>query len=293
MDVAIVCQPVHEWVTPFREHSDRHVYVIASLEHPSGREVREAWQMGVDDIMSAKASPEEVAGRVDAVERIRSWVHTMGDDFVRVPPNTLSRLTTLTEFPIMICSEFGQMIGADLVSEPLEMVPNLEYAAEIPLTLISDGLNLTIGVGLLKDAVPTFCGVLFGDIVGHDVMADAMREFANMAGGTIKRGADAEGHTFSLGLPADAMFVKPASDARVWRLVSGDLELCVWLITRQDARERLSASLLREGMVISKAVNNGAGVMLIPEGTVLTERTVARLLQLLGPSTLVEVARAA
>ncbi|MFT6234455.1 MAG: hypothetical protein ACJAZO_004978 [Myxococcota bacterium] len=89
------------------------------------------------------------------------------------------------------------------------------------------------------------------------------------------------------------MFVKPASDARVWRLVSGDLELCVWLITRQDARERLSASLLREGMVISKAVNNGAGVMLIPEGTVLTERTVARLLQLLGPSTLVEVARAA
>jgi hypothetical protein len=46
-------------------------------------------------------------------------------------------------------------------------------------------------------------------------------------------------------------------------------------------------------MVISKAVNNGAGVMLIPEGTVLTERTVARLLQLLGPSTLVEVARAA
>jgi hypothetical protein len=280
-------------VSPFRELSERHIYVIASLERMSGRQVREVWKMDVDDIMSSKASPEEIAGRVDAVERIRNWVDSMGDDFVVRETDVLSDLDTIVQFPVLMGSEFGQMLGGELASETLTEMPHMEYAAEIMLALVSSDVEVTIGVGLVKHAVDAFSSTVFGDNVGHDVMADALREFANMAGGAVKRGADSEGQTFALGLPVDAMCIKPSTDARAWRLAAGDLQLWVWLSSRHDTPQRLSASMLREGMVISKPVKNGAGVMLVPEGTVLTERTVARLLQLLGPSTLVEVSRAA
>ncbi len=293
LDVAVVCDPVPDWVSPFRDQSDRHIYVIASLERMSGREVRAAWQMDVDDIMSSKASPDEIAGRVDALERIRHWVHSMGDGFALSGTNVLSDLNTLVQLPGLLGSEFGQMLGADFENEVVSEIPSMEYAAEICLALVSDDVELTIGVGLVKGAVPSFSAVVFGESVGHDVMADALREFANTAGGSVKRGVDSEGRTLSLGLPVDAMYLQPSGDARAWRLYVDELQLWVWVSARDETPQRLSASMLREGMVISKPVKNGAGVLLVPEGTVLTERTVSRLLQLLGPSTLVEVSRAA
>lgn len=292
-EVVLLAVPDPEWVRPLREFAGQHIYVIACLASMNGRDVREAWDADVDDIMSHRASPEEIAGRIGAMNRIRKWVGSMGDNFALGDDNPLDALRTLRNLSDVLGPEFAQLIGTDLIAEPMSSVPAMEYAAEIPLSLVSNGVELTLGIGLQKDAVPAFASLLFGDLVGHEMMSDALREFANTAGGAAKRSATAEGETFSLGLPIDAIAFQPPPDARSWQLHAGDLKLCIWISARNDEPQRLSAAMLREGMVTTQPVKNGAGLLLVPAGTVLTQRTVGRLLSLLGPNTLVEVARAA
>jgi len=292
-EAAVFVDPCRDCVGAIRSIDGPHIYAIGALSHMSAREVKSAYAMGVDDIMSSKATSAEIAGRIDAIERIRRWVGSMGDDFALAESDPRMQLTCLQNLGEILAAEFGEMIGISMSFDALDDDKQMQCAAEIPLTVLSDNAEVTLGIGLRAEAVAPFRDRVFGGAVAHEVLADAAREFANTAAGTVKRHASDEGATLSMGLPKDQDAPNIPTGGNSWRIVGDGIEICAWLMVRDNTPQRVSASMLREGMVLSKPVKNAAGVLLVPAGSVLTTRTVCRLLEMLGPSTLVEVARAA
>ncbi len=293
-DAGLLLQPDPSWITALRGAKGPHIYCVGAIEGRSGPAVQALWDQGFDDVMATDASSEELAGRVGALDRIRAWVGTMGDGFATsVEAEEDAPQGVLATIDELLASEFAQMLGTDLHSEPVPSVPSLAYAAEIPLTLSSDGSEVSLGVGVDADGAISIATMLFGEAVADEIMADALREFANTAGGALKRTALDEGHAYSLGLPTNAMFIAPDPSAKGWSLTANGVRMLIWVTKHHQQLRRLTTAMLREGMVISQPVRNGAGVMLVPAGTVLTEQTVSNLLEWVGPSALVEVARAA
>lgn len=58
-------------------------------------------------------------------------------------------------------------------------------------------------------------------------------------------------------------------------------------------QSQLCITSLKEGMVVAQPIHNGNGILLLPSGAVLTERTIERLERWLGGNALIEVLKAA
>jgi len=291
-DVAMLTSVHESWVQPLDAQPGHHIYRIALLNEVDPKSATRAWNAGFDDVARRAACPEELAGRVAAVDRIRGWICTMGEGFgadtfdVLTSPSVLGLGETLAE-------EFGAMVGGSLTASRALKLPEVAYAAEVPLTLAADGKEVSIGIGILQGASDAFGELLFGEAVGREILFDAMREFANTAGGALKRTALENGKTYSLGLPVDCVFPSAPSGTPIWQVVGDGIELVVWAAAMDDSPKRITAGMLAEGMVLTQPVMNGSGMLLVQAGAVLTQNTVKRLLELIGPNTLVEVARAA
>lgn len=292
-DVAMVCTLHDAWVQSIDQHPGPHIYRIALVANVDGKSATQAWNAGFDDVARTAASPEELAGRVAALERISGWLPTMADDFGADDGFDVLASGPVVELGDTLADEFGVMVGGELTATRALALPEVAYSAEAPLTLALEGKEITLGIGITMRTADAFGTLLFGEPVGRDVMADAMREFANMAGGALKRTALDCGTTYSLGLPVDCAFPEPPVGAPIWHIRGNGIELVAWTATVDDSPRRLTAGMLSEGMVLTQPVLNGSGVLLVQAGAVLTQSTVKRLLELIGPSALVEVARAA
>jgi len=291
-DVALLTSVHETWLQPLDAHEGRHIYRIALLADVDATSAARAWSAGFDDVARRVASPEELAGRVAALDRIRRWVGTMGDAFGADTFDVLASPSILGLGDVL-AAEFGAMVGGALTASRALKLPEVAYAADVPLTLAADGKEVSIGVGIVQGASDAFGELLFGEAVGKEVLFDAMREFANTAGGALKRTALEKGRTYSLGLPVDCVFPSAPSGTPIWQIIGDGIELVVWAAAADDNPKRITAGMLTEGMVLTQPVMNGAGMLLVQAGAVLTQSTVQRLLELIGPNTLVEVARAA
>jgi hypothetical protein len=293
-DVAIVCSGEESWIAPLRLPATGHVYIIVALAELGGTSVRKAYEIGADDVMKRVASGAEVVGRVEAVTRIRHWVPRMPADFLAGDDFDVLGLHTIQMLDSLLADELAQMVGVPLESAVGEALPaGVEYAAAVPLNLPSESVELSLVVGVEADSASAFSELLFGEVVPSEVITDAVREFANTAGGAFKRAAMAEGHTFSLGLPVDHHAIAPPTGVKGWVLHTNNMRLTVWVNANCTAPTHVATSDLKEGMVLTQPVRNAAGMVLVAAGSVLTERTVNRLVEMVGPSTLVEVQRAA
>jgi len=99
-DVAIVVLPdphAVRWLSIVAKASERrHIYLIGSVKSLTGDAVAAAWDLGCDDMFAWGACPEEVAGRVEALVRIRSWIATLAAE-ASTQPFELSRLGSWKE----------------------------------------------------------------------------------------------------------------------------------------------------------------------------------------------------
>ena len=291
-DVAIVCSHDESWIAPLRLSPTGHIYLIVALTELSGAAVRQAFELGADDVMKRVSSGAEVVGRVEAVTRIRHWVPRMPANFLAGDDFDVLGLHTIQMLDSMLADELAQMVGVPLESSG-DLPAGVEFAAAVPLNLPSESVELSLVVGVESDSASAFSELLFGEVVPSDVITDAVREFANTAGGAFKRAAMAEGHTFSLGLPVDHHAISPPAGVKGWVLHSDGVRLTIWVNASCSAPTHSATSDLREGMVLTQPVRNAAGMVLVAAGSVLTERTVNRLVQMVGPATLVEVQKAA
>jgi len=289
-DVALLCHVQQMWLAPIRG-CDRRIYTIGALTELAGRKVQEAWDLGVDDVMRRSASPEEVLGRVDAINRMRAWVEH-APAVSREQSFDLQKLAVFRDFGKVVCGEYSGLVGLPMQVERCSSLPALLHAAEVTLTLPAESVEVTLGVGIAEEVAAELGTHLFGEAVPTDVMADAMREFANSAGGAFKRSALQEDQPFSLGLPQDCLLLSPP-EGPGWIAAAGGIRVVTWLHTRKDKPRRVSAAHLEEGMVLAQPIRSASGQLLVAAGAVLTQRTVTRLVDMVGASALVEVAHAA
>lgn len=63
----------------------------------------------------------------------------------------------------------------------------------------------------------------------------------------------------------------------------------VTTVVRTSRPKACKAASLLEGMVLSQDIRSAQGVMMLSTGTALTERTVQRIVEILGESALVHV----
>ncbi|HEY4056014.1 MAG TPA: hypothetical protein VGM39_05370 [Kofleriaceae bacterium] len=264
------------------------IAVVGVASPPS--EYASAFTAGADDAMRINAPKEEVCGRAGALARINSWA---------CPPRTVTqRLATIPVWDTIdqiVSTEIGELFGEAVSLEPAETTDVVETSV-IPLTLPSQQLQIRIGLGIDVSTLGTLQSTLLGGDTSQSAIADAMREFANTAGGALKRAAFGAGVEFTIGLPSNGNVIAQGASRsqRTWKLraASGVTFTCI-AIASSSAPKVLTIRDLREGMVVARDVHNAVGVLVVPAGTSLTRNTVDQLGRILGAAANVEVNDAA
>lgn len=298
-DVAIVVLPdpyAVKWLDILDKASQRrHIYLLASLRALTGDAVAAAWSLGVDDLFAWGAVPEEVAGRVEALPRIRSWIGTL-KEARSTKPFELSQLGNWRILGGLVAREVAGIAKETklLPDDPNRRSPPSEavgLGAEVVLSLPDQHLAVRFGLVLPPPSVEGFGIALFGMPESRSMLSDALCEFANSVGGALKRRALTEGFTFALGLPR-ATGQHPRNVDHKWWLGHPRFELYSWVSVTGSRPKRVAVGTLQEGMVLVQEVRRDNGHLLVAAGTVLTRSTVQKLKNMLGESTLVQVARA-
>lgn len=269
-------------------------YVIALLPALRGPLVAAAYQQGAHDVMAQGASAEEVIGRVEAPARLRRWSRHLQVHGGEGRPGTCEGIgctAVWTSAADVVASELSTMVGASLAVRQAGVLSRFSHGAWIPLSVAGESTRALVGFGMAHDSARVLSRELLASALDDALVADALREFANGAAGALKRGLLAEGFKPSIGLPEDGVDVPDG--ARAWVLESRHLSIHLWTLLEQTTATRVAACQLQQGMVVSRTIRSGSGSVLVAEGCVLTERTVERLVRLVGANTLVSVAEAA
>lgn len=264
------------------------IYVIAVVkENPTSSDYQQAYAAGADDVMRSGAPRDEVVGRASALARIRTWT---------APPQSIA--SRLDKFELwggldaLVAGEIGELLGQD-VKPSASASGTVVIAAELPLTLTAEKIQLRLGFGIDEVTLVMLQAGLLGGDTSPEAAADALREIANTAGGVLKRRAMAVGLELTIGLPVDKSLVandQVPGEHRAWTLESASgVQLACTATAMPSVPKVVGARDLKEGMVLASDVRNLNGVLIAPAGTNLTTTTVEQLARLLGSHATVEV----
>jgi hypothetical protein len=289
VDFVAGSQSVDAWMRALRmEESRRHVYVIALVDLMNPRAIDAAWAWGADDMTRATALTSELLGRVDALQRIRSWMG--GTEDASTVQFRVEQLQAWHDIEALTSVAVGGMLGANLVPGPGRNPERFQLGAELRLCLPREHTEVGLVTWLSPAAATQFGTQLFGAEVADELLGDALREAANTAAGAFRRAASEEGTTFATVLPTCMEAPAAAwSTARHWTGRHGAFELGFVAYQRKLRRTRAFSGDLREGMVLATDLRNPAGMTLAAAGTVITERTAQRIIDLVGTMTLIEI----
>jgi hypothetical protein len=251
------------------------VYVIALVPaQPTSTQFWLAYTNGADDVLRTGACKEEVFGRIEARERLRSWAAlpaTSDDPF--------TKLVSWQKLEEIVTTELSSLLGVEFASAPSN--GNVVAAAELPLVCASHKIELTLGIGIDAASKTMFQNLALGGDTSAEALADGMRELANTAAGAVKRTVMLDGIEFTIGLPRNANPFAQQTGRR-WNAAHADLAIACIAVSAASAPSRVLGRQLREGMVLTRDVLNVSGTLLAPGGTYLTRNMAERLGQLLG-----------
>jgi DNA-binding response OmpR family regulator len=275
-------------------------YVLAVLDaSPSQKEISGLLAAGVNDFMRRPLVEAELIERIKAPTRLLQWVRSVAKPaaFDFSAPLDIAQLKAWLSLGATVAEDLSQLVGGNLTATsgfPESFGTGL-CAARIPMSLAENQLEVRIWVVADKSGVDWLRTAVLGDPGADDAaMADVLREFANTAGGALKRSALLENVTLTTGIPSSLPFT-PSSGTSAWTLtLDGDeRRLAIVAETCSKENQRVSAADLSEGMVVVHEVRSETGLLLVPAGSRLTSSTAAKLAKVLGRSFFVEVASAA
>jgi CheY-like chemotaxis protein len=275
-------------------------YVIAVVEpSPTQKELAGLLGAGVNDFLRRPVIDGELLERMKAPARLLRWVKSVEKptafDLSSAPD--MAHMRSWQKLGAIVAEDLGQMAGqAFTVCEgwPKRFSQTVR-GATIPMSLAGDQLEVRVSVAIDGATAEWVKTALLSDASANDAaIDDVLREFANTAGGALKRSAMDESITFTTGIPFSDQLAMSAKRT-CWTLEldgsSASIAVLGEIITK--ANQRVAAANLCEGMVIAYDVRNDAGVLLVPAGSRLTSTTAARLAKILGPRMFLEVAPAA
>ena len=267
-------------------------HVLAVVPQTDPEIVRALFAAAVDDFMTVGACAEEVVGRAEAPQRQRDRDRAVLD-FCDV--FTLDRLSAWNDLGGVASSVLSEMLGIRLRLAPEGAISGTSFAAEMPVTMMSELVEMNLAMGVDQRTAALLGSQLFGGPVGPEVIGDALREMTNVVGGAFKRAAMSEGAVFALGLPVDrSPLALGAPEQREWMLCGGPgLTLAFAVRGVVQAERAVPVRDLHEGMVLANDVRNSGGIVLLTAGSVLTERTARRLGEMMALDAVVSVGVAA
>jgi CheY-like chemotaxis protein len=266
---------------------DRH-YLIVTCGRPLEAEITAIFNAGADDLaITASMMRSELLGRVDGLKRVRGW----GGAAKSVefgPLSDLDKVRAWRELDTIVSVELGEQLGTGL--HAVDDAPReIAFSGAVSLSLAVEKVELQLSIGIEREMVAAFGGALLDGDTSDAMLADALRELANVAGGAIKRAAGNDAMAVTIGLPTNAS-VEDASNARTWSATtSTGLRLRIAAVALPCKGRALRRVELREGMVLAGDVRNQAGLLLVAAGTYLTSTTVDGLARTLDSNALVDV----
>lgn len=270
-----------------------HVYTLGLLHRPTEPGITRAYSLGVDDVMAFDACRAEIAGKLGALERIKTWLPTMPSSFLQASNRSFQTLEAWHALGWILAAEHGALLRQSLRPRRVHRPPTVRLAAGIELSAPSQG-QITLGMGVDAPGAECLATALYRKPVARSTLQDVLRELVNTGGGSLKRNAREEGLALTLGLPQDLDIQAPPARARFWELHSDQgVRLYAWATARSTITRRIRASSLQEGMVLATEVRTPSGMLLVSQGSVLTTTGAQRLVRFVGANTLLEVVETA
>lgn len=280
--------------------SSGQAYILAIIDGaPTPKDLANLIAAGVNDFVRRPISEAELIERVKAPTRLLRWVRSVAKPtaFDFSAPVDVARLRGWQNLGTVIAEDLSQMVGQNLTATsgwPAGFSNGIR-GATIPMSLTEDQLELRISIGVDAKAAKWLGATVFGDPDANDGMVDdALREFANTAGGALKRTALCENVTLTTGIPLNEHLANEAGRS-IWTLAVPDSDVCITAVgeIRSKENQRVAASCLAEGMIVVHDVRNEGGLLLVTGGSRLTSSAAAKLAKVLGPRYFLEVAPAA
>ena len=291
----------HELVRKLRSYdASGYAYILALVDGaPLQKDLSDLFGAGVNDFLRRPLCDAELIARIKApprrVGRSPSAAKAMALDFSA--PVDVTGLRALQKLGGAVAEDIAQMLGQGISAAegfPEGFREGL-VAATIPMSLADARVEIRVSVVVDERTARWLKGAALGNPdASDDARDDALREFANLAGGALKRQALAENITLTTGIPVTEQFAS-SHGQRVWSLSAAEPGACIVLVAevRSKENQRVAATELSEGMIVITDVCNDGGLLLVPAGSRLTSTSAARLGRLLGSRFFVDVAPAA
>jgi len=281
--------------------SSGQAYVLAVCEGlPTSKELTALMAAGVHDFVRRPIVDVEFVERARAPGRLIRWAQSVVKPGVFDFSGTLdvSRLRAWQNLGPLVAEDLSRIAGRTFVASAgwPKRFANTVHSATIPMSLAGDGIEVRVSVAVDSLTLRWLRESVLGDAAANDEATDdALREFANTAGGAIKRAVLCENVTLTTGLPINDKSATFPGNHQCWTLSLDDEDVCIAVVGEIRSREnqRVPASKLCEGMVLVHDLRNEGGVLLVPAGSRLTSTTAAKLAQMLGPRTFIDVAAVA
>lgn len=309
-----------ELVKKLREReTDDYVFVLMLSSHSNDKNVRAAFEAGVDDFIPKPFRPDELLGRLRAAERIiqletmlRARSRELEIALRRIDVAAAQRaLAKAAEVrvgaPATGATPMDAVLGTDVwgsiegllaksVSDffqlPFAPVPVMasvddkSFVAEISLN--DPAKQLEIGLSVVTDpsSMNAFARHLLGtdeDLEGSQAL---VLEIANILMGALKTAFVAHGFNFVGGIPTQQPYVtcRAAFDACSVRarlaVGADDGRAELWVRLKEKSNKRIRGRALREGLVIGEDLRDERGTLLIRGGSRLSQTAAERLAKL-------------
>jgi DNA-binding response OmpR family regulator len=276
-------------------------YLLALFESaPSCGEVASIIDAGVHDFLRRPVVEAELLARLQAPRRLMRWAQSVAR------PAVFDLSAQVDVGGMKAWKDLGALVAEDLsqvAGQPFQMTPGWPQhftheleSATIRMSLAGDQLEVRVSIVVDSTTSKWLKEALLGDPnASTEATADVLREFANTAGGALKRAALSENVTLTTGIPSTDKSPGIPNKHPCWTLTLEGGAGCVAVVGEIRTREnqRVPASQLSEGMVLAHDVRNEGGILLVPAGSRLTGTSAAKLAQMLGPRFFLEVAPAA
>ncbi len=277
------------------DHSGQAYFITLYDGSVPSKELPTILAAGVHDFMRRPLLESEFVERVKAPGRVIRWAQALNkpatlDFSAMVDARNLRAWRNLGE---LIVEDLGTMIGQTLTLNdgmPNDFQGNGQVAT-VAMFVVADNLELRVSiVAEPKTLAWLRSNVLGSPTIGDEATADALREMANTVSGCLKRAALAEGVSIAAGLPVNGSLPAVGADVRARTLeLHGDCRFVLLGEMLPRESQRMRAAALLDGMLLTQDVRAESGVLLMPAGSRLTETTVNKLVQLIGPHTPVDV----
>ena len=274
-------------------------YLLAVFEPtPSAKDIQGILAAGAHDFMRRPVLDAELLERVKAPTRLIRWAQSVAQ------PAVFDFSTALDVSQLRAWKSLGSLVAEDLeqiAGQPFTVSAGAPKtftqgirSATIPMSLAGDQLEVRVSIVVDSTTLNWLKTAVLGDpSANEEATNDALREFANTAGGAIKRAALCENVILTTGLPLNEQTPPFPSNHPCWTLAL-DGGGCIVVVgeIRKRENQRVLASNLTEGMVLAHDVRNEGGILLVPAGSRLTGTSAAKLAKMLGPKFYLEVAPA-